>query len=270
MKHRGLTLVVLSAAVLVLLACRLPDIGSIGAGRIVRGSGDVVDRQRNVRGFAAVSLDTIGTLHITVGNETSLTITADDNLLDVIETDLRGGTLVIHTQPGVNLRPTVPVVYNLTVTQLDEVVLTSSGDVDLGDLDADRFVVRISSSGDFTMGDLTCRELTVRISSSGDATFDSASGDELDVELSSSGHLTIGGGAFERQSVTLSSSGDLDAREVRTNVAELRLSSSGSATVWVHEQLTAHLSSSGSVRYAGDPALTWNSTSSGSVRPLND
>ncbi len=263
------TLVYLAIAVVMVatLACRLPNIGPI-QGPGVQGSGNVVEESRNIGVISAVSLATIGTLHIEVGNETALRISAEDNILPMIRTDVSGGRLTIDTRPATNLHTTRPINYYLTVVDLNEVSLSSSGNAEAGDLDAPHFTIRVSSSGGFTMGDLTCQDLTVRLSSSGNVDIAGATGTTLDVDVSSSGSLTIGGGAFDSQSVRLSSSGDYNAREVKTATATLHLSSSGSATVWVENSLTAQLSSSGSVRYAGNPTLDWHSSSSGTLRQV--
>ena len=268
MIQRAFVYLAIVVVMAVTLACRLPNIGAVQGPR-VQGSGNVVEESRNVGEITAVSLATIGTLHIEVGNETALRISAEDNILPMIRTDVSGGRLTIDTRPATNLHTTRPVDYYLTVVDLNEVSLSSSGDAEAGDLEATHFTIRVSSSGGFTMGNLTCQDLTARLSSSGNVHIAGATGTTLDVDVSSSGSLTIDGGTFDSQSVRLTSSGDYNAREVKTNTATLRLSSSGSATVWVEESLSAQLSSSGSVRYAGNPTLDWHSSSSGSLRPIN-
>jgi hypothetical protein len=65
--------------------------------------------------------------------------------------------------------------------------------------------------------------------------------------------------------ITISSSGDYAAEDLESVEAEVRLSSSGSATIWVRGRLRAHLSSSGDVRYIGSPRVDATTTSSGDV-----
>ena len=265
-------LIVIPIAALALvfaLGCSLVHLAT-GNGQTVRGSGRIIEETRDIDIIHGVNLATIGTLTIEVGDAPSLLISAEDNILPLITTEVRGGVLIIETEPRTNLRTTRPVRYTLTVTSLDEVFASSSGDIIAPDLNAETFTLNLSSSGDVTLGELTCERLTVVVSSSGDAEIAGATGDVIDVALSSSGKLTLRDGAFERQTVRLSSSGDYDARRVRTQEADLTLSSSGSATVWVEQSLTASLSSSGNVRYAGDPVVDWNGSSSGTVRRLND
>ncbi len=52
--------------------------------RTIQGSGDVITESRDVSGFDSVSLTGIGRVIITQGDKESLTIEADDNLLEYI------------------------------------------------------------------------------------------------------------------------------------------------------------------------------------------
>ena len=47
--------------------------------------------------------------------------------------------------------------------------------------------------------------------------------------------------------------------------AEVRLNSTGSATIWVQDSPKANLKSSGDLRYRGNPAVDATTTSSGDV-----
>jgi len=46
--------------------------------------------------------------------------------------------------------------------------------------------------------------------------------------------------------------------------------STGSATIWVRDQLQANLSSSGDLRYRGDPTMETTTSSTGEVIQIDD
>jgi hypothetical protein len=257
-------LTTLILAILVLSAC------SIGDGRTVRGSGKVVEETRAVSGVTGVDLATLGNLTIEVGDTESLRIEAEDNLMAYLETEVRNGRLSIETQDNVNLRNTRPINYYLTVTGLDTIEISSSGDIQAPDLEAERFSINISSSGDLEMGDLEADSLTVRISSSGDVTMGLLDANTLEVDISSSGNLDIRGGQVKTQDITISSSGNYTAQDLASDEAVVRLSSSGSATIWVQDYLRANLSSSGDLRYRGNPTVDATTTSSGDVTQIGE
>ena len=239
-----ISLLVLAAA----LAACLPIPGT--GGQTIDGSGALAEETRPVSGVTAVQLSMPGTLHIQIGPSESLRISAEDNLLPYIRTDSRAGELDIHTESNVNLRPTQPIDYFLTVASLDTIHVSSSGDIEAPALTATHFDVGISSSGSITI--------------------DSLQAETLRVEISSSGSLAILAGAVPEQDISISSSGAYDARNVESQEIDVRLSSSGSATVRVAGILKADLSSSGNVYYLGSPQLRVETSSSGKAIPAGD
>lgn len=243
---------------------------SIVGRRTVRGSGDVVEGTRAVSGVTGVELAAIGHLTIEVGDTESLRIEAQEDLIEYLETEVRNGRLTIGTRDNVNLRSARPVNYYLTVTGLDTIAISSSGDIKAPDLRAERFSVAISSSGNLDMGDLRAGTLTVEISSSGDVTMGVLNADTLEVNISSTGDLDIAGGEVKGQKVTISSSGKYTAQDLASDEADVRLNSNGSATLWVRNDLKARLSSSGDLRYRGNPTVDATTSSSGDVIQIGE
>ncbi len=226
--HKRFVLVV-SMISLSLLACQLGGLIP-GNAKTVRGSGDVVEENRAVSGVSGVNLATLGHLTIELGDTESLRIEAEDNLMEYIETELRGGLLIIGTQEDIRLDPTRPVNYFLTVTDLDTIVISSSGDIKIANLETD----------------------------------------SLEVDINSSGSLDIAGGVVNSQDITISSSGSYTAQDLACNEAEVRINSSGSATIWVIDNLEVILNSSGDLRYRGNPSVNSNTNSSGDVIQLGE
>ena len=247
-QRRGLVLG-MSMMALSMLACQVGGIG-LGGAKTIRGSGNVVEETREVNGLSGVELATKGTLYIEVGSEESLRIEAEDNLMEYLETEVSGGRLRIGTRERVNLRNSEPIKYYLTVTALDTIKISSSGDIEAPALEADDFSVSIASSGNLEIDALNASHLKVSISSSGD--------------------LDIAAGAVETQDVTISSSGNYDAEDLESDEAEVRINSNGSATIWVRDSLKVNLNSSGDLRYRGNPTVDASTNSSGDVMQIGE
>ena len=265
-------LIIICAATLALagLACQISSPGvSIGISG-VRGSGIEIEEERQVSGITRVRVANQGDLFIEIGAEESLVIEAEDNLPEYIESDVRGGELVLETRHGVNLRNDQPICYQLVVPELEGISVSSSGDVEAPELEAGRFRISLSSSGEVEVDAIAAKRLDVNISSSGDVTIGELQADSLDVNISSSDSLTILDGEVEEQDISISSSGDYGGRDLESQRAEVRLSSSGNATIRVSDELDANLSSSGDLKYIGDPSLNVRTTSSGDVIQLSD
>ena len=249
---------------LMIMACSLVGFGT------VRGSGNVVEESRTANNVTSVELATLGNLTIEVGDSESFRIEAEDNLLEYLETEVLNGNLRIETRNNISLHNTKPVNYYLTVTSLDAIKISSSGDIQAPNLEADDFSINISSSGNLVMGDLDADELVVRISSSGDVTMGELNASALEVNISSSGKLDIAGGRVESQNIAISSSGIYTAEDLESGEATVRLSSSGSATIWVQDSLGANLSSSGNLYFRGNPKVNANTSSSGDVIQIGE
>lgn len=226
---------------ILLLACSTTTQDS----ETVVGTGSTVEQTREVGDFSGVELAMNGTLHISMGDTSSLRVEAQNNLLQYIQTETRGDTLLIHTTPGINVEGTRPIQYYLTVKKLNNLQISSSGDIEAGNLKSDALSIKIASSGDVTIDSLDCPS--------------------LDVQIASSGDLKIAGGQIQAQTIQISSSGEYLARDVSSTRAEVHLTSSGPATVRVSDRLSGQLSSSGNLYCAGDPKVDVKTTSSGKV-----
>lgn len=197
------------------------DVNIIG----VRGSGDVVTEEREVSGFDEIDLRGSGTVSIAVTGTESLTIEAEDNIIPLLTTDVRGGRLVLESSQSIS--PTREIVYTITAAALDGVSISGSGSVTATDVDTGEFVVEISGSGEvFPSGvsesldlsisgsgefggeDLVSKSGTVIVSGSGDAVVNVT--DDLDVQVSGSGNVEYIGDP--RVSVSTSGSGDVSGR----------------------------------------------------------
>lgn len=291
--NRKITLTILIAVfALSIMACELSGIlVERNAITGVQGSGNVVEETRSVSGVRGVDLATLGNVIIEIGTKESLRIEAEDNLMKYFETEKRGDTLRISTNPAsVNLQPTKPVNFFLTVKELQKVFISGSGDIQVPDLDTGQFEVSIAGSGDISMRDLkadrlnidiagsgdvsasivkapTCR---VKINGSGDITLMELNAGELLLSVNGSGNLRIDEGKVTLQDIDINGSGNLQAPNVASNETTIRVGGSGDITIWVIDSLDVRIMGSGNVRYYGRPAVSSSGNGSGDVISLGE
>ena len=141
MKNRTSYLLVLVALMSSILACSV-NIGNNVGGNTIRGNGTVVTETRDVSNISSIELAMTGRLHITMGDSDALTVEAEDNLMGYIQTDVSLGMLVIKTKQGINLQPTRPITYELTVSKLDAITISSDGDIEANNLNFSFFFHR--------------------------------------------------------------------------------------------------------------------------------
>ena len=286
-----LTLLVAVLA-LATMACELSGIlveNNVVSGE--RGSGNVVEETRPISGVTGVDLATIGNVIIEIGEKESLRIEAEDNLMKYFETDMRGETLKISTNPStVNLRPTKPVYFFLTVNDLERVSISGSGDIQVPDLESSQFNVDIGGSGDINMGDLLADRLEiniggsgdvstgrvivpslrVKINGSGDITLMELKADDLSLNVNGSGNLRINDGNVGEQDIDINGSGNFQAEDLASKVTNINIGGSGDITVWVVDTLDVRIMGSGNVRYYGRPTVSSTGNGSGDITSLGD
>ncbi len=94
------------------------------------GSGKVASEIRNVSGFKAVDVGGVFQVEITAGKDFEVEVQADDNLLQHIRTEVRGGTLHIHTDGRLStsnplrIRISAPAIDDLDISGVANVTLT--------------------------------------------------------------------------------------------------------------------------------------------------
>ena len=202
----------------------------------IRGSGVPGSELRQVAPFHEIDLAGIGTADVFVGEQHSVEVTTDDNLLPEVETSVQNGVLKIrprrslHPQAGLNISVTVP---ELTATRVsgagDMLVRNISGDsIEMtvsgaGSITADGHVqnlrTRVSGAGDANLRDLVAHTADVRISGAGDATVFAL--ETLHAKVSGAGDIVCHGSPLHVEK-KVSGAGDIDV--IPSSTPQLRLS----------------------------------------------
>lgn len=133
----------------------------------VQGSGTSTTEKRETAAFTRVQLEGSPDVTITIGQPRSVTVTADDNIVPLIETEVHGGdTLVITSHQNYSSRVGVHV--NITVESLDGVTVTGSGNISATGVKSPKLAATVTGSGN------------VRVDGGGDA---------IDCTVSGSGNI---------------------------------------------------------------------------------
>ena len=211
----------------------------------VVGSGKAGTEDRAVGPVTDVTLSGIGNLTVRQGDSPSLSVTADDNLLPLIETETSGKKLTIRTRSGYNLKPAGPVTITLTVPKLERLTVSGAGNATAERLTGDALTLKLSGAGNATLRDATYKSLTISLSGAGNA------------------RLT---GTAEKATASISGAGEIDAAEFKVATAEVKVSGAGNASVWATDTLKARVSGAGDVTYKGNPRVEKRVSGAGSVK----
>lgn len=210
----------------------------------IHGSGNVVQENRAVGSLSALTMSSAGSVLITQGDEESLMIRGDDNLLPHIITEIRNETLVIRTEDGIELRPSETITFFLVVETLENIVFAGAGDLSATDLNVDVLSVIMSGAATLNLVNLEAEELHLLLSGAGGV---------------------FASGTVAEQSITLSGVGSCDAGDLASSEAEVQITGEGSVTVRVSDRLVVIISGVGSVSYIGNPTVDSTITGIGTV-----
>jgi len=184
----------------------------------IRGSGDLETEERDLGEFDAVKLSGAFDVFIEVGSEQRVKITFDDNLLDIIETEVRRNTLYISSKESYSSRRHCRI--EISIPELEKVSLSGSGDIEIDGLDGEEFIVEISGSGD-VRAEGHVDELDIQVSGSGDVNARDLEAKDAYVSVSGSGDVRVY--ASESLNARVSGSGDIqyygDPEHISTRVA---------------------------------------------------
>ena len=259
--------------------------------QLVTGSGKIASEARQVGGFTSVSLAGIGTLYLSQGPAESVRIEAEDNLIPYFDTSVQDNTLRIGIKDiymGVNLQPTKPVKFYVTVPRLAAVTLAGSGNILAGKLETGAFTISLLGSGNISTDALAATDLKIQLSGSGNIDLGtvsagrvSASGlgsgdihvaaltaDQVSSKTAGSGNIKLGGKVTE-QSAEILGSGNYLAGGLESNRATLQVTGSGNSQVSASQTLNVTILGSGDVAYSGHPTVNASIAGSGKVRQSN-
>jgi hypothetical protein len=217
----------------------------------VSGSGNVVTESRKVSGFDSISVEYPAQVSVKQGNAESLKISAEDNLLPNLKTEVKNGTLEIFYKKtdDKHVNPTKPVVIAIVVKDLSEVDFSSAGELTLDGLKTDNLDVSLSGAGSLDLNEIDVKKLSINLSGAGGTTA-SGTADDLDVNISGFG--------------------DFKGADLHSQTVSIHISGTGGATVWVDDQLDVNISGAGSVNYYGSPDVTKQVSGIGGVNHQGD
>lgn len=193
--------IVLAALLLGLLGCHFGG---------VHGSGVRKTEQRNLPTFTAIETTGAFVVQVNCQKPPSFEIEGDDNILPLIQTEVRNGVLRVSSTKRYSTRD--PISLRITVPDLTSVSSTGAGKFTVSDLKNENFEihstgaalviaegqthsVKISSTG---AGKIDSHDLLagkVEVTVTGAASVDVYASDQLDVTVSGAGRVTYSGDA---------------------------------------------------------------------------
>lgn len=213
----------------------------------VRGVGPVITEERHVPSLKDVSLSIPAEVYLYQGDNEELVIDAQANILDIIETEVRGKELKIKFQNGIGVSRHEKIKVYITSPDFSRIHITGSGDI-------------------YNETPIVTSTMDLKISGSGSIFLNDVETDVLEASISGSGNITVIGNCHD-QYLRISGSGDIHNFEMISEETEVQISGSGETEIFTDDYLYAKISGSGKVFYKGNPIVESVISGSGGVYP---
>lgn len=218
-----------------------------GSSETVRGDGKIAKESRKVEGFDAIGLSGPFELKVRQSGSPRVELEADGNLLQYVETKIKGRTLEIQVKKGYALYSKQPLKIEVDMASLRSIGIAGSGKAEVESMKSEKISFEVAGSGAVMAPKLEASSIKLDIAGSGD--------------------IKVGGKANELY-VSIAGSGDVKAGDLVADEVKVDIAGSGDATVQANKKLKASIAGSGDVRYTGNAEVNSSIAGSGSVKRL--
>jgi len=189
---------ILLAAAVITLSCEKEEWNDPSK---VTGEGEIVTLPLTLNSFSKIVLEGVANLYITVGNQESTLLKAQENIMEVLTWEVSSGTLTIGLKEGVKLENHEEIRFEISALVLSDLVHEGVGDVTFEGIGQDELNIDFRGIGMVLAYDLPVNNCVVMNSGTGDCKV--RANNILDVDISSIGNIYYRG----NPDITYSNSG---------------------------------------------------------------
>jgi hypothetical protein len=153
MKVRLITGIVFFAALLT--GCQLGG---------VKGSGNMGEAERMVEEFSSIEISGAYNVSIELGDDSKVFISAEDNLIPLIKTEVSGSRLKIYSKK--DLRPREDIFIKVMTTDLRKIVSSGASSITAKEISSEKFYAELSGAGTIRLSGFT-KDLKIVMSGAG-------------------------------------------------------------------------------------------------------
>ena len=209
----------------------------------VKGSGNVIEQNRNLSGFQKVKASSGVDVVLMQGSQDKVVVKADDNLADKITTKVDGNILVVGVERNTSIRNAKSFKVLVTVSSLKGIMSSGGSDVySEGPIQVEALDVKASGGSDLKL-DLNVKELTC--------------------DISGGSHANIKGKA-QYMSITARGGSDFEGKNLTAENCKLKVQGGSDAYVYVTGEISMEAHGASDIHYKGSPKITYQRSSGGS------
>ena len=199
----------------------------------VRGNGKVTTEKREVSDFTGIKVSGAYTIYLTQDENCSLKVVADENVQDLIKSEVRNDVLYIKNEESIHDTKKMELYIGFKYLRF----IKASGAISLKNENSLKF-----------------DELEIEINGASSAKLE-LTANKLSVDNSGASSISLKGSAKELN-IDISGAGSVNAVDLKALEARIDISGVGTGKVFVQDKLNVSISGIGSVKYKGDPTVT--------------
>jgi hypothetical protein len=159
---------------------------SFGSG--VKGSGNIASEKRDVGSFSGVDVSGIFQVEIAAQKDFAIEIEADDNLLSLIKTEVRGGVLRIETEKRVSTSN--PLKIRISAPDIDNIEASGASRVSLANVKNDELRVDTSGASKINISGETVN-LLIEVSGASSIDAENLKAEKANVDACGASHVSV-------------------------------------------------------------------------------
>jgi hypothetical protein len=154
----------------------------------IKGSGVAASEDRQIEEFETIAIVGYGNVDLTIGPETSLTLTTDDNLIELVDTVVENGQLTIRPKESINAVSGLKFV--ITTPNLTKVKVVGATTLKLTDASGEELDIDVSGAGKVS-GSGAVTDLKVSVAGAGSINLSKLKAENTKVSISGAGSASV-------------------------------------------------------------------------------
>ena len=199
--------------------------------KTVKGNGNIKTEERNFALFNGIEVSSGIDVELKQGENQSVFVQTDENLLEYIITEIKGDVLRVYADANIISDSSKHLILMITMKEIKSLHASSNADIiGLSPIKADMLDIKMSSASNIDID---------------------VAANEINIEISSKGNVILRGNADILKAV-VSGKGELNAFQLKTREANVTASSGSDAEIYVTEKFGGTASSGGGIYFFGN------------------
>ncbi|MDD4924356.1 MAG: DUF2807 domain-containing protein [Dehalococcoidales bacterium] len=219
----------------------------------VSGSGNLVTEQFNYTDFDCVQVSHVFKVEISQSDTFSISVTADDNIMEYVIINLSGDTLQVRLKQGYNYH-SITAVAKISMPDISHLDMSgATGGIIKDFISSNNVSIQVSGASNLTLSDLATGNIKIEISGASNVT-GSLAADDARFNISGASNLSLSGSGHGLKT-TVSGASKMSLDNFTTDDADVNISGASTAVVNTTGTLDAAVSGASTLYYIGNPVL---------------